>query len=248
MISIKSTREIELMREAGRIVALCHLKMSEFIQPGVTTLEIDALVESIILENGGTLTIKGYQGFPGCVCTSVNEEVVHGIPGTRKLVEGDIISVDIVASYKGYVGDSAWTYPVGNVSEESKRLLRETEAALWVGLDKIKAGIHLSDVSHAIEKHAKLHSLGIVREFAGHGLGTELHEAPEILNYGKAGRGPILKPGMVLAIEPMLNLGKDKIKLHSDGWKTTTIDKKYSAHFEHTIVVTEDGYDILTKL
>lgn len=248
MISIKSAREIELMREAGRIVALCHLKISEFIKPGVTTLEIDALIESIILENGGTLTIKGYQGFPACVCTSVNEEVVHGIPNKRKLVDGDIISVDIVASYKGYVGDSAWTYPVGNVSEEAERLLKETQNALWVGLDKVKAGIHLSDVSHAIETHAQLHKLGIVREFAGHGLGTDLHEEPEILNYGKPGKGPLLKPGMVLAIEPMLNLGKDAIKFHNDGWKTTTIDKKYSAHFEHTIVVTESGYDILTKL
>ncbi len=248
MIKIKSELEIILMKEAGRIVALCHQEISKMIKPGVTTKQIDELVESIILENDSIPSFKGYGGFPASVCASPNEQVVHGFPNNTPLKEGDIISIDIGVNYKGYHGDSAWTYPVGKISQEDEMLLEETENSLWVGLNMIKEGIHLSDVSHAIECHANKHNLGIVREFAGHGVGSELHESPEILNYGKKGRGPILKAGMTLAIEPMLNAGKDGVRILPDGWTVKTIDKKNSAHFEHTILVTKDGYEVLTKI
>lgn len=248
MVSIKSKREIELMREAGRIVALAHEELKKNIKPGITTSELNKLVEEVIINADATPSFKGYSGFPAAICASLNEQVVHGIPNDKPLKEGDILSVDIGAYYKGYHGDSAWTYPVGKVSEEKENLLKDTEAALWAGLEVIKAGIHLSDISHAIEEYANQKKLGIVRELAGHGVGKELHEDPLILNYGKPGHGIILKENMVLAIEPMLNAGTHKIKFLSDGWTTETKDKKPSAHFEHTIVVTENGYEILTKL
>lgn len=248
MIKIKSKREIEIMTQAGKIVALCHQEIAKIIAPGVTTKQIDNLVENIIRENGATPSFKGLGGFPSAVCASPNEQVVHGFPDDKPLVEGDIISIDIGANYKGYHGDSAWTYPVGKISEEKQHLLTETEQSLWVGLDKVKAGIHLSDVSHAIQKHAESKGLSVVREMCGHGVGSDLHEEPEILNYGPAGKGPILKAGMVLAIEPMLNLGTEKIIINKDGWTTRTVDNKPSAHFEHTIVVLDDGYKILTEL
>ncbi len=248
MITVKSSREIVLMREAGRIVGLCHFEISKMIKPGITTNQINELVEKVIRDNGATPSFLGYGGFPASVCASVNECVVHGFPDNKPLQEGDIVSIDIGANYKGYHGDSAWTYPVGKISDEDMKLLKETEESLWRGLEQVKDGIHLSDVSHAIERHAIQHNLGIVREFAGHGIGSDLHESPEILNYGKPNRGPILKAGMTLAIEPMLNAGKDRVKIHADGWTVTTVDKKKSAHFEHTILVTEDGYEILTKI
>ncbi len=248
MITVKSNREIVLMREAGRIVGQCHFEISKMIKPGVTTQQINDLVEKVIRDNGATPSFLGYGGFPASVCASVNECVVHGFPDNKPLQEGDIVSIDIGANYNGYHGDSAWTYPVGKISDEDMKLLKETEESLWRGLEQVKDGIHLSDVSHAIERHAIQHNLGIVREFAGHGIGSELHESPEILNYGKPNRGPILKAGMTLAIEPMLNAGKDNVKIHADGWTVTTVDKKKSAHFEHTILVTEDGYEILTKI
>lgn len=248
MITIKSNRELILMREAGRIVGLCHFEISKMIKPGITTQEINDLVEKVIRDNGATPSFLGYGGFPASVCASVNECVVHGFPNNKPLQEGDIVSIDIGANYQGYHGDSAWTYPVGKLSNEDMQLLKETEQSLWRGLEQVKDGIHLSDVSHAIERHAIEHNLGIVREFAGHGIGSELHESPEILNYGKPNRGPILKAGMTLAIEPMLNAGKDKVKILADGWTVITVDKKNAAHFEHTILVTKDGYEILTKI
>ncbi len=248
MIIIKNDKQLELMREAGRIVGLCHSEIKKMIKPGVTTNQINDLVEKVIRDNGATPSFLGYGGFPASVCASVNECVVHGFPNDKPLDEGDIVSIDIGANYQGYHGDSAWTYPVGKLSDENQMLLKETEESLWRGLEKVKAGIHLSDVSHAIEQHALKHNLGIVREFAGHGVGSELHESPEILNYGKPKRGPILKAGMTLAIEPMLNLGKDNVKILADGWTVITVDKKNSAHFEHTIVVTKEGYEILTKI
>ncbi|MGL5021091.1 MAG: type I methionyl aminopeptidase, partial [Mycoplasmatales bacterium] len=230
------------------VVALCHFEISNIIKPGITTQEIDQMVENIILENKCIPAFKGYGGFPAATCCSLNEQVVHGFPTNIPLKDGDIISIDIGTFYKGYVGDSAWTYAVGKISEECIMLLEQTEQSLWCGLDMIKPGVYLSDVSHAIETHAKKYNLGIVRQFAGHGIGCDLHEEPEILNYGQPGRGPILKEGMTLAIEPMLNLGKDEVRIHADGWTTSTVDKKPSAHFEHSIVVTKDGYEVLTKL
>ncbi len=247
-ITIKSKEEIEKLREAGKIVALCHKEIKKIIKPGIATIEIDDLVEKVIKENGATPSFKNYQGFPAATCISVNEEVVHGFPSDYVLQEGDIISVDIGANYKGYHGDSAWTYPVGKINEEKQMLLEKTKEALFNGLSKVRQGIRLSDVSYAIQEVADANNLGIVRELAGHGVGSEIHEDPIILNYGQPNRGPELKAGMVLAIEPMLNLGTHRIKFHDDGWTVTTCDKKSSAHFEHTILVTEDGYEILTSL
>ena len=248
MISIKSEREIELMREANKIVAICHQEIKGIIKPGITTNQIDKKVEEIILSHGATPAFKGYGGFPYSICASTNEEVIHGFSNDKPLKNGDIISVDIGTKLKGFHGDSAWTYKVGEVSEEVEMLLEETEKSLYAGLDVIKEGVHLGDVSHAIEEHAKKFNLGIVRQFAGHGIGTELHEEPQILNYGRKGTGPILKAGMTLAIEPMLNLGTHKVRTLKDGWTVVTQDKKYSAHFEHTVLVTKEGYEILTKL
>ncbi len=248
MIKIKSEEEIKKIKKASEIVALCHKKVSEIIKPGITTKEIDEIVENIILENNAIPSFKGYGGFPTATCTSPNEQVVHGFPTDDKLQEGDIISIDIGAQYEGYHGDSAWTYPVGNISVENQQLLDHTKEALFAGLDVIKPGIHLSDISNAIEITANKYNLGIVRELAGHGVGEQLHEDPVILNYGKPNMGPILEPGMVLAIEPMLNLGTHRVKFHDDGWTVTTCDRKPSAHFEHTILVTKEGHEILTTL
>lgn len=236
------------MREAGRIVALCHKAISENIKPGMTTNEVNEMVEKIIVENDAIPTFKGYHGFPSASCISVNEEIVHGFPSDRILKKGDIVSVDIGATYKNYVGDSAWTYPVGQIDPKTEMLLEETRNSLFAGLSQVKNGASLNDVSIAIEEHAKKYNLGIVKEFAGHGVGRYLHEAPEILNYYCGQENVVLKTGMTLAIEPMLNLGTHRFKLHRDGWTTTTADRKPSAHFEHTILVTDEGYEILTKV
>ena len=205
MITIKSEREIELLREAGRLTYLTHKEVEKYIKPGITTKELDKIAEKFILSKGCTPSFKNYNGFPASICTSVNDEVVHGIPSKRKLKEGDIVSVDIGVCYKGYHGDSAWTYPVGKITDDKKYLLEHTEKALFTGLSNIKPGNRLGDVCASIGAYATEHNLGIVRELVGHGVGSHLHEDPEIPNYGKAGTGPVLKEGMVLAIEPMLN-------------------------------------------
>jgi len=249
MVTRKSNREIELMREAGRIVALAHSEVKKFIKPGVTTMQIDELVEKVIRDNGAIPSFKNYHGYPASACVSVNEVVVHGIPHPRRVLKsGDIVSVDIGALYKGYHGDSAWTYPCGQISDDAKRLLEGTEASLFAGLEYAKAKNRLSDISHHIQKHAEELGFSVVREFVGHGVGRLLHEDPQIPNYGLPGRGIVLKPGMTLAIEPMINLGNKEVKVLSDGWTTITRDKSLSAHFEHTILITETGYEILTKL
>lgn len=246
MISIKSDREIELLRIAGNIVYETHQYLKQYIKPGITTLELDKLAEDFIRSNGATPSFKGYGGFPGSICTSINHQVVHGIPGNYKLKNGDIISIDIGACYKGYHGDSAWTYPVGEVSVELSNLLKYTEEALFKGLSMVKEGNRIGDISNAIEEVANKYHLGIVKELVGHGVGSKLHEDPEVPNYGTKGTGPILKKGMVLAIEPMLNLGSSDIVVLDDDWTIETVDYSPSAHFEHTIVVTLDGYEILT--
>ena len=249
MITIKSEREIELMKVAGRIVGLAHQEVAKHIKPGITTLEIDRIVEEVVRDNDAIPSFKGYGGFPGSACTSVNEQVVHGIPSRKvKLKDGDIISVDIGAQYKGYHGDSAWTYQVGEISDEKKQLMEVTKQSLFEGLKYAKAGNHLSDVSHAIQVYAESFGYGVVRDFVGHGLGKQLHEDPQIPNYGLPGKGPILKAGMTVAIEPMINMGRKEVKVLRDNWTTVTIDKKPSAHYEHSILITEDGYVILTTV
>lgn len=247
MITIKSNREIELMVEAGRITALAHRKVKEAICPGISTMELDKIAEETIRACGATPSFKGYGGFPGSICASINNVVIHGIPKqTTILKNGDIISVDIGACYKGYHGDSAMTHGVGVVSEARQKLMDVTKESLFKGLEKAKPGNRLSDISHAIEEHVLKHGYSVVKDFTGHGIGRNLHEDPAIPNYGAAGHGVLLKPGMTLAIEPMVNAGKYQVRILSDDWTTVTVDRSDSAHFEHTIVITEDGYKILT--
>lgn len=247
MVTIKSTREIELLRKAGEIVGLTHHYLEPYIKPGITTKELDALAEQFIRSQDATPSFKNYDGFPATLCTSINDEIVHGIPSNRKLKEGDIISIDIGACYKGYHGDSAWTYPVGKISKDKEYLLKHTEQSLFEGLNAIKDGARIGDIGHCIETYAKQHKLGVVKELVGHGVGSSVHEEPDVPNYGTKGTGLKLKEGMVLAIEPMLNLGTPNIYLLDDDWTIITADGMPSAHYEHTIVVTKDGYEILTK-
>ena len=249
MIIKKSTREIGLMREAGRIVALAHQEVQKHIKPGISTLELDRIVEQVIRANGATPSFKGYNGFPGSICASINEVVIHGIPkATTILKDGDIIAIDIGACYKGYHGDSAWSYYVGKINPNDEKLMNVTKEALYKGLEQAKPGNRLGDISAAIGKYAKSFGYGVVEEFTGHGVGRNLHEDPAIPNYGIPNTGPLLQPGMTLAIEPMINAGTKKVKILSDGWTTITSDRKKSAHFEHTILITDDGCEILTQL
>lgn len=249
MIEIKSEREIALLKEAGRIVALCHEEMKKQVRPGISTYELNEIVEKIILEHGATPSFKGYGGFPSAVCASVNEVVVHGMPSKKQILKsGDIIALDIGACYKGYHGDSAWSYAVGSISKEDQQLLQVTHDSLFKGLEQVREGVHLGDVSAAIGSYASSFGYGVVEEFTGHGVGRKLHEDPAIFNFGVLGTGPILKEGMVLAIEPMINAGTKHVKILADGWTTVTKDKSKSAHFEHTIVVRKNGYEILTTL
>ena len=246
MITIKSKEEIELMRKAGYLVSLTHQYLKPFIKSGITTKELDTLAERFIKEHDGIPTCKGYEGYPATLCISVNDEVVHGIPGKRKLKNGDIVSIDMVIGYHGYQGDAAWTYAVGDISEDKKYLMEHTEEALYEGIKQVKPGNHIGDISHAVETYATKYHLGVVKELVGHGIGTEMHEDPDVPNYGKAGTGPKLKPGMVICIEPMLNLGSAAIGILDDDWTIVTEDGSSAAHYEHTILVTEDGYEILT--
>ena len=246
MISIKSDREIELLEIAGNIVYETHQYLRPFIKEGVTTKELDTLAEEFIRSHGATPSFKGYNDFPASICTSINEEVVHGIPSKRRLRNGDIISIDIGACYKGYHGDSAWTYAVGEVSPKRKYLMEHTEKSLFVGLSMVKPGNRVGDIGHAIYEYATSHNLGVVRELVGHGVGTSVHEEPEVPNYGKPHPGPVLKEGMVIAVEPMLTLGRRDICILDDDWTIETVDNSPSAHFEHTVVVTKDGVKILT--
>lgn len=247
MINIKSIDEIELMKIAGKIVGDTHNYLIPYIKPGITTKELDKLAHEYIISRDATPSFKDYQGYPGSICASINEEVVHGIPSDRKLKDGDIISIDIGACYKGYHGDSAWTYSVGNISKDKEYLMKHTEKSLFEGLSVIKEGTHIGDIGYAIQKYAERHQLGVVKELVGHGVGQKLHEMPDVPNYGKQGTGPILKEGMVIAVEPMLNLGTPRVYILDDNWTIVTADKKPSAHYEHTLVVTKDGYTILTK-
>ncbi len=236
------------MREAGRIVALTHQELKKHIVPGITTIELDAIAENFIRQHDAIPSFKGYNGFRGSVCASVNEELVHGIPGERKLNEGDIISLDIGAKFGGYHGDSAWTYGVGKISLENQELLDVTEQSLYKGLAEAKPGERLSNISHAIQQYAESRNFSIVREYVGHGVGKDLHEDPQVPHYGPPNKGPRLRPGMVLAVEPMVNAGMRYVKTLPDNWTVVTVDGKMCAHFEHTIAITETGYEILTAL
>ncbi|KAB2329241.1 type I methionyl aminopeptidase [Cytobacillus depressus] len=248
MIICKTPREIDIMRKAGKIVALTHKELKKHIAPGITTLELDAIAEKFIRKHHAIPSFKNYNGFPGSICASVNNELVHGIPSNRVLKNGDIISVDIGAKYNGYHGDSAWTYPVGSISQETQRLLDVTEESLYKGLMEAAPGIRLSNISHAIQTYAELNGFSIVREYVGHGIGQNLHEDPQVPHYGPPNIGPRLKPGMVLCIEPMVNAGSRYVKTLEDNWTVVTVDGKMCAHFEHTIAITETGYEILTKV
>lgn len=247
MISIKSPREIELLEIAGKIVGDTHNYLRPFIKPGITTKELDKLAYDFIISHDATPSFLNYNGFPASICTSVNEQVVHGIPSNYELKNGDIISIDIGACYKGYHGDSAWTYAVGDVSSKKQYLMEHTEKALFAGLGQVKEGNRIGDIGSAVSNYANKHKLGVVKELVGHGVGSHLHEQPDVPNYGKAGTGVLLKEGMVIAVEPMLNLGTANIFILEDDWTIVTADNKPSAHFEHTVVVLKDGYKILTK-
>lgn len=248
MINRKSRDEIKRMRHAGHIVALVHQKMKEVIEPGISTKELDNIAMNIIKKERAIPTFLGYHGFPGCICASINEQVVHGIPSNDVILKaGDIISVDVGATYAGMVGDSAWTYPVGEISKEAQKLLQVTEESLFAGITQMKVGNVLDDISGAIEAVAKREGMGIVRQYGGHGVGKEMHEDPFLFNY-KVGNNTQIKQGMAIAIEPMLNLGCDEVVVASDEWTVSTQDNKLSAHFEHTVVATDDGPLIMTQL
>ena len=246
MITIKSDREIELMKKAGMLVSLMHKFIKPYIKEGITTLELDRLCEEFINNNDGVGTCKGYNGYPNVICASVNDEVVHGIPSNRKLKNGDIITIDVVIGYKGYQGDAAWTYAVGDVNSSKKYLMEHTEKALYKGIEQVKPGNRIGDISNAIQNYALEHNLGIVRELCGHGIGREMHEDPEVSNFGLKNTGPKLKPGMVICIEPMLTYGSSDVCLLDDEWTVVTCDGSDAAHYEHTVLVTDDGYLILT--
>jgi methionyl aminopeptidase len=247
MVICKSSSELDLMREAGRIVALTHQGLAKLVQPGITTRELDAAAENLIRKYDATPSFKGYGGFPGSICASVNDELVHGIPGDRVLNDGDIISIDVGANYKGYHGDSAWTYAVGTITELDKKLMDVTEESLYKGLEQAKPDARLSNISYAIQQYVENAGFSIVREYVGHGIGTNLHEDPQIPNFGPPERGPRLKPGMVLAIEPMVNAGSRYVKTLADNWTVVTLDHKNCVHYEHTVAITETGFEIFTK-
>ena len=246
MITLKSKREIELLKEAGHIVYLTHQYLRPHIKAGIKTKELDRLAEEFIRSKGATPSFKGYEGFPSTLCISINDEVVHGFPSDRVLQDGDIISIDIGACYKGYHGDSAWTYTVGKVTDDAKYLLEHTEKALYEGIKQAKVGNRIGDISYAVEKYATEHNLGVVKELVGHGVGTSVHEAPDVPNYGTKGTGPKIRDGMVIAIEPMLTLGSPDIYVEDNDWTIKTEDSSLSAHFEHTIAITNEGVIILT--
>lgn len=246
MISIKNEREIELMRHAGLMVSKTHEYLKPFIKPGITTKELDKIATKFIEDNNCIASCIGYEGYPTALCTSVNDTVVHGIPDNYKLKNGDIITIDIVIGYKGYQGDSAWTYAVGEVDKNKLYLMEHTEKALEMGIKQVKPGNRIGDISASVQKYAQEHNLGIVKELCGHGIGTEMHEDPDVPNFGVPHTGPRLKEGMVICIEPMLTFGDADIYILDDEWTVKTQDGSDAAHYEHTILVTKDGYEILT--
>jgi methionyl aminopeptidase len=243
----KSAGEIDQMERAARVVAQTIELIGEHVRPGATTQELDELAEQFIRSHGGTPTFKGYRGYPASICTSPNSMVVHGIPGPYELREGDVLSVDVGVTLGGFVGDSAYTFPVGEISDEAQRLLDTCQAALAAGIEQAAPGNHLSDIGHAVQHATEAAGFSVVRSLVGHGVGRHMHEDPQIPNFGEPGHGPILQTGMTLAIEPMINAGGPDVYLHEDEWSISTEDGSLSAHFEHTVAVTETGPKILTK-
>jgi len=249
LVILKSKREIELMAQAGKIVARTFEVLKNALQPGITTAELDRLAEEFILSQNALPAFKGYQGFPASICVSINEEVVHGIPSAQTVLkEGDIVSIDCGAIFEGYYGDAAKTFPVGEISLEKKELLKVTEEALKQGIEKAKAGNRLGDIGYAIQEYAEKRGYGVVRDYVGHGIGRQMHEDPQVPNFGAAGKGIRLVEGMVLAIEPMINLGTYRVKTLANNWTVVTLDGKPSAHFEHTVAITANGPLVLTRI
>jgi methionyl aminopeptidase len=247
MILLKSPREVKAMRRPGEIVAGAHARIREVLRPGITTAELDRVVERYIREAGGKPAFKGYRGFPAAACISVNEQVVHGIPGGRALQEGDIVGVDIGVQAGGFYADAAQTLPVGEPSEEAARLLKVTREALYEGIARVQPGNRVGDVSHAVQARVEADGFSVVRSLVGHGIGRSMHEDPQVPNFGAPGEGPVLQPGMALAIEPMVNAGRHEVEVLEDEWTVVTRDGSLSAHFEHTVAVTERGPVILTE-
>lgn len=248
LISLKSSREIQAMRKAGRITAQARALAGSMVKPGVTTKEIDKAVRDFIRSCGAKPSFLGYGGFPGSACISVNDEVIHGIPGSRVLQEGDIVSIDVGAVVDGYHGDCAATFPCGQVSDEALRLIAVTEQSFWEGIKYAKPGFRVSDISHAVQQYVEANGCSVVREYVGHGVGAKLHEAPEVPNYGPAGHGPRLLPGMTLAVEPMVNAGDKAVQVLKDGWTVKTRDGSLSAHYENSILITEGEAEVLTTV
>lgn len=247
MIIIKSDQEIDIMRESGKVTAHILKELENFIKPGISTMDVDRFVEDIIRSNNMIPSFKGYNGFPASACVSINEEVVHGIPDSKRILkEGDIVSVDVGCTHKGYVSDAARTYPVGKISEEADRLIRVTRESFFEGLKYCKPGFRLSDISHAIQSWVEKEGFSVIRDFVGHGVGRAMHEEPQIPNYGKPGRGPRLSKGMVFAIEPMINQGTYEVEVLLDNWTVVTQDGLLSAHYENTVVITDDEPELIT--
>jgi methionyl aminopeptidase len=246
MIIGKSKRELEKMRAAGRLVGLVRSHLRSLVKPGVTTIEIDRIAEKMIRDAGALPTFKGYNGFPYSICASVNEQIVHGFPSNYKLKSGDIFSIDVGVTLEGFVGDTATTVPVGNVSEDRLQLIRVTEECLQRAIEQCRPGKHLGDIGWAVQEHAESHGYSIVRDYVGHGIGRRMHEDPQIPNYGRPGLGPKIKSGYVFAVEPMVNLGSHHTKVLADNWTVVTVDSQPSAHVEHTIAITDDGPEVLT--
>ncbi len=245
-ISLKSPREIELMRQAGRITAAARTLAREMVTPGITTAEIDREIHHFIEKSGARPTFLGYGGYPASVCLSINDEVIHGIPGKRVIQEGDIVSVDVGATWRGFVGDCAGTYVAGTGSAEAKRLIEVTRQSFFEGMKFARAGYRVGDISHAIQAYVEKNGFSVVREYVGHGVGSQMHEAPEVPNYGEPGRGPRLLKGMTIAVEPMVNAGTYEVRVLKDGWTVKTRDGKLSAHYENTIAITDGEPEILT--
>jgi methionyl aminopeptidase len=248
MIIAKSKKEIEKMRAAGKLVGQVLQELRRMVEPGLSTLEVDAAAERMIREGGAVPTFKGYHGFPYSICASVNEQVVHGFPSDYRLKPGDIFSIDVGATLEGFVGDTATTVPVGEISPELAKLIKVTEECLELAIEQCRAGLHLGDIGWAVQDHAESHGYSVVREYVGHGIGRKMHEDPQIPNYGKPGKGPRIRNGYVFAIEPMVNIGTHETRVLGDGWTVVTLDNRPSAHTEHTIAITEEGPEVLTRV